>query len=201
MQWWWPNISLPVTLPWHRDRHRELRALLQGRQRWLPALPHCHLSLTRVQEQLWSRRCFLSIHQHLLELLPGGLRETQRAQSLWDPGRGAGVALCTQPGYSRGPRGSRASSLCLPMGTAELAPAPASFSPGARAGAVQLQHLVPMCAPPSLVLCKRGADTRREGHQHRWKHEGKLQRSVSHSAAPLPVIYFGGPNAGRRLMT
>lgn len=42
-----------------------------------------------------------------------------------------GVALCTQPGYSKGVRGSRESVLCLSMGTAVLAPAPGTLSPGA----------------------------------------------------------------------
>lgn len=42
-----------------------------------------------------------------------------------------GVALCTQPDYSKGVRGSRESTLYLSVGTAVLAPAPASLSPGA----------------------------------------------------------------------
>lgn len=42
-----------------------------------------------------------------------------------------GVSLCTQPDYSKGVRGSRESTLYLSVGTAVLAPAPASLSPGA----------------------------------------------------------------------
>lgn len=42
-----------------------------------------------------------------------------------------GAALCPQPGYSRGVRGSRAPPLYLSVGTAVLAPAPGSLSSGA----------------------------------------------------------------------
>lgn len=191
MQQWWPSISLPAMVRWHRDGCGELWGMLRGSGGGLPALRRCRSSpcpgagagMGVGGEKL----CFPASHQQWC--LPG--RSQGRPPFLRVMGFGWGC-WTSQPSFVHPAwveqRGQKLqSTLFLPFhgdssaGTCVWK----SLSTGARPSVAQLQHLLPMCAPPRLVLPPANVDRTLVGerHQNKRKQEEKLQRSVSHSAA------------------